>query len=364
MILSNKNILIISPEPWTHDFLSKHHLALALQKLNNKVFFLNPPSTKNELSSDADCPAISIIDYKPLMRGLHAMPVFLADWFAGKDMARIKKIAGVQFDVVWTFDPFRFQNIRSFDAKIFIYHAADVHLTKGSEDRLANACDIVLAPSQQVLQKFKRMPGMSVGHMIGSDVFRKLQLQYDIVLPGKNKLKIVYAGNLASRFLAYRLLHDTVQKNPEYDFIFIGDDQAIQKIEIWNDIRRLPNCYLVGRKKHEDMIRLLTCADLLWYCYDTVKYQKEASNSHKLLEYLATGKVVAGTSIAYYEDSPGIIQFPDTQENLPKLIQDIARNIEEYNSHDRAAARVAFAAKHTFENAMVRIDNFLKEVLK
>jgi hypothetical protein len=44
--LSNKTILIISPQSWGNMFLAKHHYAIELAKHGNEVYFLNPPIDK------------------------------------------------------------------------------------------------------------------------------------------------------------------------------------------------------------------------------------------------------------------------------------------------------------------------------
>ena len=41
--LTNKTILIISPQGWGDMFISKHHYAIELAKKGNTVYFLNPP---------------------------------------------------------------------------------------------------------------------------------------------------------------------------------------------------------------------------------------------------------------------------------------------------------------------------------
>jgi energy-coupling factor transporter ATP-binding protein EcfA2 len=42
--LKGKNILVISPEAWGKSKLSKHHYALTLAAIGNKVWFLQPPN--------------------------------------------------------------------------------------------------------------------------------------------------------------------------------------------------------------------------------------------------------------------------------------------------------------------------------
>src|SRR5258708_6068060 len=41
--LINKVIAILSPQPWNHSHISKHHYAIELAR-NNRVYFISPPS--------------------------------------------------------------------------------------------------------------------------------------------------------------------------------------------------------------------------------------------------------------------------------------------------------------------------------
>lgn len=364
MILSNKRVLIISSEPWEHDFLSKHHLAIALSKRGNQVFFLNPPATYDSVYQADGYSGITIINYRPFIRGLNTFPSAIAGWLSGIDIRRIHQLAKGGFDVVWTFDPFRFQHIRKLGAPITIYHAADIHDTKGHEARLVASSDIVLAPSHEVLQKLKHPHGLCTGHMISMDLLKQMRTAAPIALPGKSDVKIVYAGNLLSRFMAYDLLLKTIERNASCDFIFVGDNSLLKDHAQWKPVMQLSNVYFTGRKNHHDMSAILANATVLWYCYDTQKYWKEASNSHKILEYLATGHVVVGTPMAYYQQFPGIIDSPEQQDQLPETMQKVVSNIELYNAPERVAGRFDFVQRHTFEHALVRIEHFLTTALK
>ena len=52
MILKDKSILIVSPEPWAHLFVSKHHYAVHLAQRGNKVFF--PKSSRKRIVGKND----------------------------------------------------------------------------------------------------------------------------------------------------------------------------------------------------------------------------------------------------------------------------------------------------------------------
>ena len=74
----NKKIIIISPESWGINFVSKHHYAKELANKGNEVYFLNPPSDKNELINIEK--NLYVINYKNILRGINKLPVFIAWW--------------------------------------------------------------------------------------------------------------------------------------------------------------------------------------------------------------------------------------------------------------------------------------------
>ena len=108
-------VLMIAPEPWSHNFLSKHHYALALAQRNNKVFYLNPPGDKNQITEAV--PGIFVVDYKPGLRGINHLPKSLSAWFQRHDAQHIKDMIGGPLDLVWSFDPYRFQELKLFALK-------------------------------------------------------------------------------------------------------------------------------------------------------------------------------------------------------------------------------------------------------
>ena len=67
--LRNKTILIISPQPWDHIAISKHHYANELAARNNTVYFLEPPnpelSCPVSIRPSKDQPRTKIISYRP-----------------------------------------------------------------------------------------------------------------------------------------------------------------------------------------------------------------------------------------------------------------------------------------------------------
>src|SRR5688500_879282 len=125
--LVNKTVLIISPEPWDHLAVSKHHYARTLLSNNNRVYFLNPPGQQNRLRNADEDDNVRVIDYSSY-RGINKMPSFIRDQINLILINRIKKLCATDFDVVWSFDSFRFQNLDLWRTRRKIYHVVDVHI--------------------------------------------------------------------------------------------------------------------------------------------------------------------------------------------------------------------------------------------
>jgi len=354
-ILTNKKILVISPEPWQHIFISKHHYAINLAKDDNVVFFLNPPSDKN-LCSHTDYANVFTIDYKPLVRGLNGLPLPFARFLSAFDIKNIFSLAKTKFDVVWSFDPYRFQFLDQFKVRIKIYFAADWHASRKNEGLLANQVQLVLSPSRLLLDQIKtKTPRFFLNHAV-EDYFFKEEVM--TTLPGKQNIKVGYVGNLQSKFLDFDLLENVVALNADCDFIFAGDDSVPQ-------LKRLKECsnvYFVGRLDNRIVSSFLKACDVLLLCYDTDKYRVEASNSHKVMEYLASGKSIVSTRMQEYKNFPEFIFMPKENSGLPELLKNVVKNLPECNSDAAREKRIDYANQHTYDRQLMQIDHFLQKI--
>lgn len=110
---SGKSILIISTENWDHIPISKHHYSKELTRIGATVFFLNPPSKTNRIYQHDSISNLSIIDYRSI-KGVNAIPAIARDLFNSFLIRRILKLINQNIDVVWSFDPYRFQNLSLF----------------------------------------------------------------------------------------------------------------------------------------------------------------------------------------------------------------------------------------------------------
>lgn len=354
-ILNGKRILIISTEPWIHDFLSKHHLAIALTRLGNTVYFLNPPSSESGCVAQEQYPGLFIVNYKPALKGIRFLPWPLAQWFNRRDVIHILELIAGALDIVWTFDPFRFQDLVIFKARWTIYHVADAHRAK-YENLLAESAGIILGPSKQLLEKFDKAKSHCIGHMVDENFVNRAGAASART---NERIQVGYVGNLLSHFLDYPLLVRTVVQNPQCDFTFIGDHENIGRNHSWQQLIKLEHVHLAGPLSHDDLTNQLSRFDVFLCCYDTERFFREASNSHKLLEYLATGKPVVSTRIAYYLDEEGVLYMPSRNAELPELVKKVTSALSEYNSKAEITKRTRFVREHTHASVLSRIDELL-----
>src|SRR5690606_30205807 len=103
MILRNKNILLISPEPWDHIFVSKHHYATHLGSRGNRVYFLGPPGG-SESVAPTEYENVLEVKYRGFPKGLRFYPAALQRHFIRKKFHELERLCNIRFDVIWSFD--------------------------------------------------------------------------------------------------------------------------------------------------------------------------------------------------------------------------------------------------------------------
>jgi glycosyltransferase involved in cell wall biosynthesis len=362
MILQGKNLLIVSPEPWGNNMLSKHHYALMLSKLGNKVFFLPPPlpnKSKVTLRSAQGYPEITIIEYSSHVFGLSKLPTLLTDWLSRRDGSKIEQAAKCNFDLIWNFDMFRFQNPRAFrNIKLSILHPVDF-VDSWLELRAARLYDFVFSVTQEIVDKLK--PFNPKAHFINHGLSEHF-VSTPVIEKINSPLKCGYVGNLQSFGIHLSNLFDIIAQNPEVEFHFIGPKKSsnlgtFKETDIIPKLEQLKNVVLHGEMHPKDVARTIIGFDLFLICYDPERVGKVASNSHKILEYLSTGKVVVSSRMSTYDDlASELFQMSRDSRELPALFKETVAQLESFNSKQRQEKRIAFATANTYDAHLKRIE--------
>jgi hypothetical protein len=369
-------ILIISPQPWDSIQVSKHNYAKTLAAMGNTVYFLNPPNPKWTM------PKVEIESTKEF-QNIHTVqlglgfPYFLK--FKAHSLFRIlmkfraKSVAKqCKPDIVWDFDNTGiYSDLRDFSAVWRIFHPVD---QLGRDSRVPKNAEIVFSVGQNILDccadnvpKHFIQHGLS-GAFLELGVKRKAQMACD--RPAINRpTAIGYIGDLSSTAIDRNVFQTIVTSHPEVRFEIFGPfDTSVCGIggpnQEWNSfLRGSANCVLHGRKTPAEIVALADHIDGWLVCYNVKKDINNSCNSHKILEYLATGRVVISNRITAY-DNLNLIEAPSEldSDQLPGIFSKVIDNLAEFNSAEKMTSRISYALGNSYVAQIERIECRLREL--
>jgi hypothetical protein len=380
-VLQNKIILVVSPQEWGTMFLSKHHYAIELAKRGNKVYFLNPPDQKNKLpiNSVSIFPSgihenLFLIEHRVFFPYWIKFKAFgLFQWLMRFHVPKILKAIGSIPDIIWSFDLGNLYPLLYFPDKSYkIFHPVDEPLTPQSI-KAAEGSDVIFSVTKEILSKYSdfRAPKHFIHHGVKDEfllVFKDKPYQQG------NPLKIGYAGNLLRNDIDRDTLLKIVQQQPKCEFHFFGsfemkstniggtDDAATRGFV--DKLKKMPQVKLQGVLNQDALAIAFGSMDAFLVCYDIERDQSKGTNYHKLMEYLATGRVIISNNITTYAGMPDLIQMiPDRANNnaLPELFNSIMNRLPEYNSEALMGQRKSFAASNTYKQQLTRIEEIIND---
>lgn len=209
-----------------------------------------------------------------------------------------------------------------------------------------------------------------LGHSVSND-FLKFK-------PEKNKnnnvIKIGHVGSLFTHFINYDLLHCLVKKFDHIEFHFIGpyvlknkkNNLGFSKDNSENIQKLLEqkNTIFYGMKNKEDIMNISKQFDAMLVCYHEYgSHPLTTNNPHKVLEYLAMGKVIISNFLKDYDKyNKKIIYMPKKNHSLDDYIKNfhnVIQNIDKHNDPDLVKKRIQFASKRSYKNNSKKL---LKEI--
>jgi teichuronic acid biosynthesis glycosyltransferase TuaH len=371
--MQNKTILIISPEAWGENFVSKHHYANYLAK-NNTVYFLNPPEGySKKLRKGIQCHLTQVkkglyqVAYLNLLPRLNNLPKTIAARIYAKQAAQVHKFLNIeQFDVVWSFDPYRFFDLSVWRAKHTIYHTVDFHPSSKYEKAAVLSADLFLGVTDLILQEHAAYrKGILIPHAADIDGFQKTAT---VKIPGKNTIRAIYTGNF-HRHIDYELLLQLVSQNKEVDFIMLGptshsnlaSKNVIQE-KILADLKALPNIFFLGSVPPDQLMAYLKQCHI-----NLVLFKKENEiihcSPHKLMAYFYTGHVTISNYIDAHKNTDNSIihMCTDASDTLGTFLS-IKENLNAHNREVLSQKRRNFALENSYEQRINEITEHLSKL--
>jgi glycosyltransferase involved in cell wall biosynthesis len=372
-----KTVFIISPERWGVMKVSKHHYALELAEMDCRVFFIEPPDLQLKgitITSCEDHAHIRLVKYKPVFRGKRFLPAFvysiLLRWQIKKILAKIE----TKPDVVLCFHAYLFQNLKWFGASKSIFFAADQFNYKYLPAE-AYTADFSLAVSDTIYNRINeaKLPVFFINHGLQkkfADAAQELLKQERIVNSGK-KITAGYTGNLRMEALDRETMMNIIKQNPDIDFVFWGSYKSkdlnlggINDSDTDNFIRFLENSSnidLRGVVNSEELQKQMQTADLFWLCWKIgVSNLWDGSNSHKILEYLSTGRPVVSHYVSTYLGTNLLYMLSDTiNTGYADLFHQTLELVSKGEIKTVVKKRLEFAAANSYSNKVKEIEAFI-----
>jgi len=365
----NKTILILSPEDWGKNLLSKHLYAKELSK-NNRVYFLHTsphPEQQEFITSTNINDQLILLHLKKVVKGIFKLPSFLVDFQNQIIIKKIKLLIDEPIDIVWSFDQSKFQNLKQFDARTSIFHPVD-YIEKALPflKKISNSASLVLSVSQKILDEIDtKTPKHFINHGLDESFTRDKNVSTPTpIFIQSEKINVGYIGNLLIKYLDWDNLIKTVKLNSETNFVFIGPNEqsnlggsANKNLAI---LKSLPNTSFTGSLSKKELQNVLPFFDVFLLCYDHDKFPIQVSNSHKILEYLINGNVVVSSYISTYGNSK-LLEMVVRNSDLPKKLSEVCKKLDYHNSPITRKERVNFAIENTYIKQIERIEKVINQ---
>lgn len=349
MKLIDKNILLISPEPWSHLFVSKHHYAVHLAKRGNKVYFLNPPS-KQTVLNETNHENIKVLCYNGFIKGFRMLPGYLQRFLIRNKLNMLERVAGVQFDIVWSFDNSVFFDFNAISDRVLtISHIVDLNQNFMLR-KAAKTADFCFYNNKFIGEKLGKVNQKSFFIHHG---YSNLVNGNEINIPFFQGIKIGYAGNLDIKYIDWDLIWEVARNTPQAGFYFAG---TCQNKEITNVMEKLENCYYLGRIASDALWDFYRQMDILIIAYKADQYSEQLANPHKMMEYLGSGKTIVATYTAEYDHLKDLILMSRKNAEWPEILKRAIENVKAGTDMEKIMLRQDFAFNNSYRKQIDRIE--------
>lgn len=374
----NKTVFLISSDRWGIMKVSKHHYALELAKAGAKVFFIEPPLLSNkgiEITTCADDANISIVKYKPVFRGRRFLPAALYSYLLHLQVKLLLKKIAVQPDVVWCFHGFLFENLQWFKAPTTIFFAADLFEGDQLPSEL-NSSDLLFAVSDTIKEKLEQSgkPLVQIHHGLQNSFVQLAEgLLQNNSYADKSATTITagYTGNLRMQALDREIMMQVISEHAEIKFLFwgsykqsdlnLGGEQTKEADAFISFLQRSSNVELRGVVNGTELQQQMSECNLFWLCWKTGVHQLwDGSNSHKLLEYLATGCAVAAHYVSTYKNTDLLNMLAvKNNEGYPNLFKSVVQGLYRGEAKEKIKNRLEFAVSNSYSKQLHRIETHI-----
>lgn len=364
-----KNILVISPQHWSHIAVSKHHYATELARdAECRVYYLCPPfpvgSKQFSITPSGVLSNLYIVEYSYSFRFplfLRYKFSFLYDYLMRQWVTKTLLSHIPSFYEVWCFDGNVFQNLSWFKAKRTFFFQVDAFDEKRASAIAKNA-DVVVTVSEMLMQPFNLLMARKFIINHGLALHFQKRAEHDLTTltsihqTTSEIINAGFFGNLKVPQIDRDLYIEVINQNPKVVFHFWGTYEIDTNEKVSVDVERFikflkskSNVKLYGPVTTEVLCSEIRSVDLFIFCYN-MNHQNKGNNSHKLIEALSTGKVIVSNYFPVLRAFEHMAVMPSdfSNDQLPELFEMTVSNLSFYNSKELRKKRIEFAIQNSY----------------
>ncbi|GAB3330190.1 hypothetical protein GCM10027429_07080 [Marivirga atlantica] len=364
--IKDKIILIISPQKWSEVKVSKHYYAIELTSLGNTVYFLNPPTPKLKdiKISATEYESIKCIDYGGFISGIGYLPKFLRNKIFRKKLLQFEKLIVRKINIVWSFDNSVFYDFSALPSRIIkISHIVDFnqHFNIELSSRTADIC---LGSTRHIVKRSERFNKNSYfihhGYLPSSNekTVAGNKKEINLNLPGNNKIKAGYAGNLDIKYIDWSLLEHLVNEFQNIDFVFAGpwEDEKRKKF-----MESKANFFYIGKLPSNRLTNFYMLTDILIITYRYQEFPEQLANPHKMMGYLGSGKMIISTWSEEYSElnEERLILMAQDKDIYTQYFGNVIDNMNLWSSNELTNRRKEYALNNTYSNQIKRVEKLI-----
>lgn len=356
-MLKNKNIFIISNEPWGETWYSKHNYAWELSA-NNNVYFINPAGPfhifnifKSEITAQEIRKDLTSLTYKNILPVRFEFLRLINEWFIYRKLNTFIKKNKLKDLIFWTFDPLRFSDPKPLNPKLTILHMVDKYLfKKKAEYIIAKNADYIFCVAEEIAIGFYPLNKNVhvIPHAIPEDEFLPLKTDTN------TSLSAVYVGNIDMR-IDYKFQKYIIETFPDITFEFVGKliVDNIETYGIFNNKYKNVVCH--GEQPFKTLKTFIQKSDFCFIFKDN-NHPGNNISSHKMLQYFAQGKPIFMTTMSRYKEVKDLLYMENDPEKMALLIKHFVANGE---NKELAKKRIEYAKTHSFTNIKQQIETII-----
>ena len=375
-LLRNQTVYLISPERWGKMRISKHHYALELADRGCTVYFIEPPTLDTKgvtIRQTEDHPRVHVVTYKPVFRGERFLPAVIFEWMLRRQIRLLLERIGHKPDVVWCFQSFLFRNLRWFGAPVRILFLADQFNKQGTPPE-ADSASLVLAVSDTIYERIRAANKLvfRINHGLQKIFHAAIPeaLQLESAETASTPMIVGYLGNLRIESMDREAILKVIETHPELTFIFwgsykttelnLGGLQDHDSNRFIAQLQTKANVQLRGAFQGQELLSQMKEADLFWQCFKlNLTAFSDGSNSHKMLEYLSTGKPVISQPLSSYRGSDLIYMMSPSDPDFLSFFSTTIKKLQAGEDPALTRKRMEFARENSYEAHLRRIEDML-----